>query len=143
MHEITLYINICGGGLGGGVMMEVRGGSEMTSSHPHLPLSCSHPPPPAHQMEAGGRTPDPTPAPPPTHTHALTHAHTHTHKALRPCCTYKAVGVAGTQHVEGDAGLCVKVQPPLVVLLREDEVERVPGAPLLGRLHQILEFHPV
>lgn len=56
--------------------------------------------------------------------------------------TYEAVGAAGTEHVEGDAGLCVEVEPPLVVLLGEDEVERVPGAPLLRRLHQMLELHP-
>lgn len=54
----------------------------------------------------------------------------------------KTVGTARTQHVEGDARLCVKVQPPLVVLLGEDEVERVTGTPLLRRLHQMLELHP-
>lgn len=56
--------------------------------------------------------------------------------------SYEIVGAAGTQHVEGDAGLRVKVQPPLVLLFGEDQVERVPGAPLLRRLHQILELHP-
>lgn len=57
--------------------------------------------------------------------------------------TYKAVGTAGAQHVEGDSTLSVEVHPPLVVLLREYEVERVPGAPLLRRLHQMLELHPL
>lgn len=56
--------------------------------------------------------------------------------------THESVGSAGAQHVEGDAGLRVEVQPPLIVLLGEDEIERVPRAPLLGRLHQMLELHP-
>lgn len=73
--------------------------------------------------------------------HARTKAHKHTH---RPCkrLTYEIVGAAGTQHIEGNAGLCVKVHPPLVVLLGEDEVERVPGAPLLRRFHKALKLHP-
>lgn len=74
-----------------------------------------------------------------------TRTHTHTHTALEALqkLTYETVGAAGTQHVEGDAGLCVKVQPPLVVLLGKDEVERVTGAPLLRSLHQMLELHPL
>ena len=72
-----------------------------------------------------------------------THKHTHKH-TNRPCrrLTYEIVGAAGTQHIEGNAGLCVKVHPPFVVLLGENEVEWVPGAPLLRRFHKVLKLHP-
>lgn len=102
--------------------------TEMTSSPPLL----SH----IHQLENPGRT----------HLQPNLDTPRRERAETRPCrrsSTYKAVGAAGTQHVERDAGLCVKVQPPLVVLLGEDEVEGVTGAPLLRRLHQMLELHPL
>lgn len=66
----------------------------------------------------------------------------HTHTGPAEGLTYEIVGAAGTKHIEGNAGLCVKVHSPLVVLLGEDEVEWVPGAPLLRRFHKVLKLHP-
>lgn len=114
---------------------------EMTSSHL---ISPSHPSRMwemrwGEKKKTGNSRDNPTSEPTSTHLH--THTHTLCLKALRRL-SYEIVGAAGTQHVEGDAGLCVKVQPPLVVLLGEDEVERVTGAPLLRRLHQTLKLHP-
>lgn len=64
----------------------------------------------------------------------------------RLCHTYKIVGSSGeivrAEHVERDPGLGVEVQPPLVHVLGEDQVKRVPGAPFLGGVHQLFELHP-
>ena len=126
---------------GGGVCTQNWNDIIPLKSSPSTPLRC---PPLAsydHQLKKQGPTGTTPPPAHPRHTYKNTHTHTQPEALQR--LTYEIVGAAGTQHVEGDAGLCVKVQPPLVVLLGEDEVERVTGAPLLRRLHQMLELHPL
>lgn len=86
-----------------------------------------------------------------------THTHTHTHSGARTappppeditrlCHTYKIVGssreIVRAEHVERDPGLGVEVQPPLVHILGEDQVEGVPGAPFLRGVHQLFKLHP-
>ena len=155
-HSVLLWF----GGLSQLIMMEEkhhrqRGVVEgRRGVHPKLKwhhppqIFTQHPPPlPSPRLlwpsaeKTGTDRDNPTSSPPSTHLQE--HTHTHTQPEALQRLTYEIVGAAGTQHVEGDAGLCVKVQPPLVVLLGEDEVERVTGAPLLRRLHQMLELHPL
>lgn len=143
-HTIDTGIECCCGGGGG----QHSNWNDIITSPLAKPPS---PPLSSPSMSISWKTGTCRDNPIPTHTYKNTHAHARTHarpraraqlKALQKL-TYETVGAAGTQHVEGDAGLCVKVQPPLVVLLGEDEVERVTGAPFLRRLHQMLELHPL
>lgn len=99
-------------------------------------------------MPAGGYAPPPHAPPPPRRAGAGAQGSGRASTlpraaAVPPPSTHKIVpaAVVRTQHVEGDAGICVEIHPALG-LLGGDELEGRVGAPFLRNVSQLLEIHP-